>query len=618
MWLVYPADSEETNHAFIAKLRKIQAVARGTQQRARMVEAYGLAALRQDDQLLIGVPTVGGVRLVKGSLTGPNTQPLVLEAVLQHSGVRRLTSMGLRRSKVNEPPVASSPAVAAIASEFNAPLAVELRGHTMDNAKPKVQYCGTYFLQGEKAEGAPLFIKPKDGETGKGPWTLYKSHKFSCWAIGEGERIIERNARGVKSSKESELPSEEGLRWCWYDGEWHDDPGMTCSADVEHGLQGRTWLLVPASLAPTFDRMATRIQALARRHLAVSNMPKLKHAAADAWIASRSSQLDALKEGMRAMMEGTVTKLFKSMPRSSPTDGVVPTAGSTGVPLPNRTAIVALLVELQQTIGLGVVKKWIFKLIEDSIRFHTAREPMSLRHLLLSGGIGSGRKTAAMLIAKTLHAVGLVPSDELKEAVDSPTEAISFSAASVSLLDHASNSSSKEVDDALFKLDDADSGGLVILADRKAEGISTMQGKSVYFIKKEAERINLAPLTSNELAQITLQNIASKMAVSLDVTVDILQQAIENRWSAGERKSRGVYIAFDMSRYLMHELTLKKTAGGRLDAGLNGFRSHLPSECSTTATSDGLSAKEEPPSRSMPVELQALFDPKVSGWGVYT
>ena len=39
------------------------------------------------------------------------------------------------------------------------------------------------------------------------------------------------------------------------------------------------------------------------------------------------------------------------------------------------------------------------------------------------------------------------------------------------------------------------------------------------------------------------------LAPSTDVTVELVQAAIESRWCETERRDRGVYIAFDMARH---------------------------------------------------------------------
>ena len=71
----------------------------------------------------------------------------------------------------------------------------------------------------------------------------------------------------------------------------------------------------------------------------------------------------------------------------------------------------------------------------------------------------------------------------------------------------------------------------------------------------------------------------------------------------GERRSRGVYIAHDMAEYLIHQVTLRETAGGKLDKELGALCQPVL-EASQT---DGLSDSPNPDSM-MPVELQALLN----------
>ena len=45
----------------------------------------------------------------------------------------------------------------------------------------------------------------------------------------DDESEIAKNRGGLQSSRGSDLPSEAGLRWEYYDKGWHDDPNLTCT-----------------------------------------------------------------------------------------------------------------------------------------------------------------------------------------------------------------------------------------------------------------------------------------------------------------------------------------------------------------------------------------------------
>merc|ERR1711871_46817 len=145
---------------------------------------------------------------------------------------------------------------------------------------------------------------------------------------------------------------------------------------------------------------------------------------------------------------------------------------------------------------------------------------MSLRHLLLTGGLGTGRKTAAKLIAKALCAVGIF-QDESIDYITSIEEG--FSRGQVNFVDHAAYLSPFERKFA--HLASFPGPQFVILASRTAVEISEVVGKSTFLQKREPERLTLAVPTTSELAQITLQRLADRMTLSADVTVELIQQA---------------------------------------------------------------------------------------------
>ena len=272
-----------------------------------------------------------------------------------------------------------------------------------------------------------------------------------------------------------------------------------------------TWFFVPASLASNLERTATLIQALARRYIVIaSKLPGIKAAAKNKWVESRRAEFGKLKQTKKEQVESAMHLLFQALPRSSPSQCFLASALSTtktsaGIPQPNRSAIVELFVELQQTVGFKGVKRFIYKLVEDSVRFHAAGKPMGLTHLLLSGGIGSGRKTAAKLIAKAFCAVGVFSSESI-DYIKSKGER--FSSGQVNFVDHASKIAPFDAQFNSLHSGSDTQPQFVILAARTAAEVSTVAGASTYLHKREPTRMTLPALTTPELAQITLQQLA--------------------------------------------------------------------------------------------------------------
>ncbi len=51
--------------------------------------------------------------------------------------------------------------------------------------------------------------------------------------------------------------------------------------------------------------------------------------------------------------------------------------------------------------------------VDEALRFHMAGEKLPMRHFLLCGRLGTGRRTAADLIAKALASVGIIQNNEV-------------------------------------------------------------------------------------------------------------------------------------------------------------------------------------------------------------
>jgi Holliday junction resolvasome RuvABC ATP-dependent DNA helicase subunit len=74
-------------------------------------------------------------------------------------------------------------------------------------------------------------------------------------------------------------------------------------------------------------------------------------------------------------------------------------------------AYAALLVQLSQTVGLSVVKTHVREQVTDAMGRKTKGESMRLRHVVISGDFGTGKRTAAELVARLGKVLGEVDAN---------------------------------------------------------------------------------------------------------------------------------------------------------------------------------------------------------------
>ena len=103
------------------------------------------------------------------------------------------------------------------------PLQMTFTGSTV-----KLEYMGTYERSEKTAHGAPVFLKKAGDKT-------HYLFRFSdaVWMATHDEEDIDTGEGAIEASKASDLPSEAGLSWTYWDGEAEammDDPTMTCTA----------------------------------------------------------------------------------------------------------------------------------------------------------------------------------------------------------------------------------------------------------------------------------------------------------------------------------------------------------------------------------------------------
>ena len=177
---------------------------------------------------------------------------------------------------------------------------------------------------------------------------------------------------------------------------------------------------------------------------------------------------------------------------------------------PNAKSYASVTASLQELVGLNPAKAWCRRALDEGLRCRTAGVPVPLRHVLLPGRLGTGRKTAARLMAQALHASGAMPTATLKEGLDALQPGFCC------LLYHGDL-----VDASGGKLGD-------LLEEQEATARAAKSPFVVIFAlqKREPTKVTLKPFTSRKLAAVALQKLASRLK---------LGSGTEHRWSSGER-----------------------------------------------------------------------------------
>ena len=103
------------------------------------------------------------------------------------------------------------------------PLQMTFTGSTV-----KLEYMGTYEHSEKTAHGVPVFVKKAGDETNY----LFR-YSNAVWMVADDEKDIATSEGAIEASKPSDLPSEAGLSWTYWDGDamaMVDDPTMMCTA----------------------------------------------------------------------------------------------------------------------------------------------------------------------------------------------------------------------------------------------------------------------------------------------------------------------------------------------------------------------------------------------------
>ena len=396
---------------------------------------------------------------------------------------------------------------------------------------------------------------------------------LACSAAVDGEEIAVNsrifNLRAFSSSSGSIMPV--------------DDPSSPFTFQPfapgifsETPSAPQTCLVLFLGGAAPVNRAAIRVQSLIRRMVVeFSVLPLVKQSARRTWVKNRQVMLEERSNVHERRAMKIVSKQLSALPRYGGYGSCLASQGGcssglsssnssgppSGLHFPDKQKLAAVQMRMDNLVGLSVVKGWAQSTIEDALRYYMAGELLPVRHILLSGRLGTGRRTSAELIALTYCAIGVIRNDALCEGWAKARPGC------VTFIDHVDENEDKEVAKALRALESAAEAeqlpAIVVFGHREQRSLASLGGKLAALQKREALKLHLPPFSSAELAQITLQRVAGSLSLSGGVTPTLMQQAIESRWSAGEREQRNVYIAFDMAEYLVHSSIIKETTTGR-------------------------------------------------------
>ena len=96
---------------------------------------------------------------------------------------------------------------------------------TLTGSTGRPEYVGTYERSEKTAHGAPVFVK----EAGDKTHYLFR-YSDRIWKATDNEKYFATGQGFIQSSKPSDLPSDTGLSWTYWDGKaMVDDPIMNCT-----------------------------------------------------------------------------------------------------------------------------------------------------------------------------------------------------------------------------------------------------------------------------------------------------------------------------------------------------------------------------------------------------
>ena len=371
---------------------------------------------------------------------------------------------------------------------------------------------------------------------------------------------------------------------------------QTSATHLQVQKRNTQWLALSKAQSATLHAPASKIQALLRKRDVFYNiLPIMKQSAHRAWLKTRSEDLASATSKKKKEVLREVNNVFNCLPtlpklgskHFSSTMAAMNSSNGHSLASPNQDMLADLWMEMDNVVGLGPAKAWIRRIINENLRHFMAGETYQMRHIVVEGGLGTGKETAVNLIGKAIAAVGLCSSAKV---VDASGGCIPGQVMRWDLDADPRMADSGKFEAAVEALDAAASKSrqlsLVVVTGRQANLIRSITG-SVPFSKREPDIIRLQPFTTLELATIVMQMMSKKVEVSKEIDVALLAKAIESRWSEGERRQRSVYLAYDMAEYLEKESVMNMVKGGLAEKNLRACQ-YLNDNVETEAEDDAL------------------------------
>jgi SpoVK/Ycf46/Vps4 family AAA+-type ATPase/DNA-binding beta-propeller fold protein YncE len=305
-------------------------------------------------------------------------------------------------------------------------------------------------------------------------------------------------------------------------------------------------------------------------------------------------------------------------------------------------AYAALVQRMQKTVGLHAAKSFVERCISDAVGRYALNEPLQLRHVLMEGDFGTGKRTAAELVALVFKVLGLV-RPQCGKTTASGAKMVENNlgvATDIDVLSSESThvievSSLKEISDEGIKNKHVyyirvGSGspkptnfkdGEILLELEKAGSIAIFAGSKTHvnayanldMLRRHTPyRVVLPTLSVATLAAITaqlaqekgyrLQRYQATATACNGPNLSVMHFIVSQRYSADTIRERNAHLALDM----LDLAIMRKNQ--RLQPKL---KPKLPSQPSTTvAGADGASPAPEvasPAQSEVPVDQQTVL-----------
>ena len=228
----------------------------------------------------------------------------------------------------------------------------------------------------------------------------------------------------------------------------------------------------------------------------------------------------------------------------------------------DASSLSMLFQELEHfVVGLGPLKTYVAKTFTEFLQFALRGEVFRPRTIVLTGPLGSGKKTSAEILGRFFCAIGVLSSQHLRcgraGKFSRSSEYLNF----VQIGDNASDPNDIKHFDCEMSGAHLDTS-IVVVYHRDHQSAQMFACTSDHLLKREPHVIRLSPFTGQELTSIVVQELEQVGCFSSTVNFDIIHSSINAKWSPMEIKSRGVYCAKDAVELILKE-NIKSTSGLR-------------------------------------------------------